>query len=43
MTNDRNWYMGDFGNLSYGHPWTIPKTISEITISFSSLTPSFLS
>jgi hypothetical protein len=28
--SNRNWYMGDFlGNPSYGHPWTIPKTISK--------------
>jgi hypothetical protein len=34
---------GIFWNPSYGHPWTIPKTISEITTSFSCLTISFLS
>jgi hypothetical protein len=32
-----------FWNPSYGHSWTIPKTISEINTSFSSLTTSFLS
>jgi hypothetical protein len=26
---------GIFGNPLYGHPWTISKTISEITTSFS--------
>ncbi len=34
-------YEGFLWNPSYG-PWTIPKTISEITSSFSSLTTSFL-
>jgi hypothetical protein len=34
---------GIFGNPSYGCPWIISKTISKITISFSSLTISFLS
>jgi hypothetical protein len=38
-----NWYMGDFWNPLYSHPWTIPKTISEIITPFSSLTISFLS
>jgi hypothetical protein len=34
---------GMFWNPLYGHPWIVPKTISKITISFSSLTTSFLS
>jgi hypothetical protein len=38
VTSNRNWYMRNFFNHSYGHPWTIPKTISKITTSFSSLT-----
>jgi hypothetical protein len=33
--------MGIFWNSSYGRPGTIPKTISEITILFSSSTISF--
>ncbi len=41
MTSDRNSYMGIFWNSSYGRPGTIPKTISEITILFSSSTISF--
>jgi hypothetical protein len=28
---------GNFWNLLYDYPWTIPKTISKITTSFSSL------
>jgi len=31
MTSNWNWYMGEFWNPSYGHPWTIPKTILKIT------------
>jgi hypothetical protein len=34
-------YGGFFWNPSYGGPWTIPKAISEITLSFSRLTISF--
>jgi hypothetical protein len=34
--------MGDFLDLLFGCPWTIPKTISKITISFSSLTTSLI-
>jgi len=46
VMSNRNWYIYEgffFGNPSYGppRPWTIPKTSSEITISFSSLTISF--
>jgi len=34
--------MGDFFEILHkGHPWTIPKTILEITASVSSLTTSF--
>jgi hypothetical protein len=35
-------YEGFFGNPLYGYPWTVPKTISEINISFSNLNASFL-
>jgi hypothetical protein len=43
VTSNRSWYMEDFfWNPSYGRPWTIPKTISKTTISFSSLTTLFL-
>ncbi len=38
VTSNRNWYMRNFFNHSYGHPWTIPKKNSKITTSFSSLT-----
>jgi hypothetical protein len=32
---------GIFWNPSYGHLWTIPKRISKLNTSFSSLTTSF--
>jgi hypothetical protein len=34
MTSNWNWYMGDFLESLFGHPWTIPKIILEITTSF---------
>jgi hypothetical protein len=37
VTSNQKWYMGIFWNSSYGRPWTIPKTISQITIWFSCL------
>ncbi len=43
VTSNRSCYMEDFfWNPSYGRPWTIPKTISKTTTSFSSLTTLFL-
>jgi hypothetical protein len=30
MTSNQNLYIGDFLESVYGHPWTIPKTISKI-------------
>jgi hypothetical protein len=43
MWSKRLVYGGFFWNLLYGGPWSIPKTILEITTSVSSLTPSFIS
>jgi hypothetical protein len=36
VTKIWNWYMGDFFGIlqMVSHPWAIPKTISEIIISF---------
>jgi hypothetical protein len=39
MTSNRNYYMGNF--WAVGYSWIIPKIISKITTSFSSLTISF--
>jgi len=41
VTSNQNWDMGIFWNSLYGCPWTISKTISEISISLSSLIISF--